>query len=271
MDVWNMMDYNKLVFEKRDMEYILQQKNRFCAFTVKNIMIYTKYFADALIRHTFNLMISAQYKHCDMLGLYHDEETPIDQLCNKKNPKYKDWPAWHHLLVDCQKHFKFSINMENTLTFGYTSEKIYTGLLANTIPIYFGNKDIAKIINLDRIIYCEIPDQVVVDLREEWWEQQKVIKRALGVSERKDPDANRTLQILMDPLVKKWALEQYGPYLQSCVDEMIEIDKNYTQYKWKLSQDIVPRNSFEKSHYDGSVIVKSIIDIMKYLKSPLFE
>ena len=41
-------------------------------------------------------MITEQYKHCDMIGLYHDDETDINYLCNNKNPKYKDWPASHH-------------------------------------------------------------------------------------------------------------------------------------------------------------------------------
>ena len=272
--VWNMMNYDKLVLEpkyRHTLDEIISEKTRFCSFTVKNIMIYGKYFADALIRHTFNILINEQYKHCDMLGFYHDKETDINYLCNKKNPKYEDWPAWHHLLVECQSPYKFSINMENTLTYGYTSEKIFTGLLANTVPIYFGNKDIGDIINLDRIIYCELPDQIVVDARKEWWTEQSIIKDKLGVPRRNQPDENRTLQFVMDPYIREWAVKTYGKYMQPCIDQVIAIDKNDSLYRWKLSQDIVPNNSFEKSHYDGTIIVNAIIDILKYLKSPLFD
>ena len=161
--------------------------------------------------------------------------------------------------------------MENTLTYGYTSEKIYTGLLANTIPVYFGNKEIEKIINLDRIVYCRIPDEKVVSLRNEWRSARKEMQVRLGVDQRSNPDDNGTLQILMDPLVKKWAVNSYGPYLQKCIDEVIEIDQNDTLYKWKLAQDIVPNNSFANSHYDGTVVTDSLLDIMRYLQSPLFD
>eukprot|EP01084_Bolivina_argentea_P015613 29263_1 len=270
--VWNLMNYNKLILNKsEDINNIISHKNRFCSFTVKYLMLYGYYFADAFIRHTFNWMISEQYKHCDMLGLYHDDETSINQLCNNKNPKYKSFPAWHHLLVECQQNYKFSINMENTMTYGYSSEKIYTGLLAMTIPIYFGNKDIGNIVNLDRIIYCELPDQIVVDMRKEWWQQKHIIIKELGLDTRTNPGQNKTVQIMMEPMIKKWAMEGYGPYLQKCVDEMIAVDNNFTLYKWKLSQNIVPHNSFKRSHYDGTITVESIINVMKYLESPLFH
>lgn len=98
-DVWNLMNYDRLITDYGDDDGLRQQaverafaeKERFCSLTTKNIMIYSKYFADALVRHSFNVMISEQYKRCDLLGLYHDKDTPKNVLCNDNNPKYKVW------------------------------------------------------------------------------------------------------------------------------------------------------------------------------------
>ena len=118
-------------------------------------------------------LVSTQYKFCDLLGGYSEtvwnssmyEQTPHHLRCNDHdNPSIQNENG-HWLTVHCQKPFKFSINMENTATFGYTSEKIYSGLMAETVPIYFGNKEIADIVNLDRIIFCDIPDDVLVAQR----------------------------------------------------------------------------------------------------------
>lgn len=53
-----------------------------------------------------------------------------------------------------QKNYKFSIAFENTLYPGYTTEKIFEALTANTIPIYYGNPLISKDFNPDCFINC---------------------------------------------------------------------------------------------------------------------
>ena len=93
-DVWNLMNYDRLVTAEgvdidKEVDRVFAEKKRFCSLTTKNIMIYSKYFADALIRHSFSVMMAEQYKRCDLLGLYHDEDTPKEVLCSDANPKYK--------------------------------------------------------------------------------------------------------------------------------------------------------------------------------------
>ncbi len=51
------------------------------------------------------------------------------------------------------KH-KFSIAFENSSRSGYTTEKLPTAIIANTIPIYWGNPDIGKEFNEKRFINC---------------------------------------------------------------------------------------------------------------------
>eukprot|EP01084_Bolivina_argentea_P015612 29262_1 len=268
----DLMNYNKLITNKFNnnelyIDEIIKHKKRFCSFTVKTFFMWGSYFSDALIRHVIHYMISKQYKYCDMLG-FHYEKYNRNLLCSDKNIKYIGTAAYtmHHLLVECQKEFKFSINMENMGSYGYTSEKIYTGLIANTIPIYFGNKNIHKIINIDRIIFCDINDNILFHKRKEYKQFYRHLKK-----EYDDFQINKTAADIVIKIVLNWAVDNYGMYLQSCVDEVIEVDKNDSLYRWKLSQPMIPKNTFSNSHYDGTIISKSFIDALKFLQSPLFE
>lgn len=58
-------------------------------------------------------------------------------------------------MVECKEKFTFTLDMENSQVEGYVSEKIFTGLLAGNIPVYFGAYDIEKYINPKRIIICK--------------------------------------------------------------------------------------------------------------------
>lgn len=50
---------------------------------------------------------------------------------------------WRRLSVEQKRPYKFSIAAENAMCPGYTSEKIITSFLAWTIPIYWGDPEIA--------------------------------------------------------------------------------------------------------------------------------
>ena len=58
--------------------------------------------------------------------------------------------------VDLYKDYKFVLAIENKDMNGYFTEKINNPLIANSIPIYWGNKKVFDYINKKRIIY--IPD-----------------------------------------------------------------------------------------------------------------
>lgn len=77
--------------------------------------------------------------------------------------------------LEFQKKHKFVIAFENTSTSGYTTEKIIGAYAAGTVPIYWGNPQIAKEFNADSFINCndygltekgepEIIDQIVRDI-----------------------------------------------------------------------------------------------------------
>lgn len=80
---------------------------------------------------------------------------------------------------DIKSMYKFSIACENASFCGYTSEKVFSSLCAHTVPIYWGNPDIAEDVNPKAIINAnefknkeELIDYVrYVDTHDEIWMQ----------------------------------------------------------------------------------------------------
>ncbi len=74
----------------------------------------------------------------------------VDSLGKHLNNVGKTGTGWHGHSSECVKiksRYKFSIACENAWFPGYTTEKLLTSLEAHTVPIYFGNKDVAADVN----------------------------------------------------------------------------------------------------------------------------
>lgn len=56
--------------------------------------------------------------------------------------------------LEFAKDYKFSMTFENSAMSGYTTEKIFEGFAAATIPIYWGSKRVAEEFNPDSFINC---------------------------------------------------------------------------------------------------------------------
>lgn len=56
--------------------------------------------------------------------------------------------------IEFQKGYKFTMAFENTGTRGYTTEKIIQAFASSTVPIYWGNPDIAAEFNPKAFINC---------------------------------------------------------------------------------------------------------------------
>jgi hypothetical protein len=132
-------DSNEL-FTKDD----LNKKEHFCSF------VYSNYLADENRKVFFEKL--SQYKKVNSGGRYLNNTGEI--IDNK--------------LAFELKH-KFSIAFENSSNIGYTTEKLLNSFSAKTIPIYWGNPEIAKEFNDARFINChkyENFDQVIEKIKE---------------------------------------------------------------------------------------------------------
>ena len=119
-----------------DAAQVLRTKTKFCAFAYSNNMCATRNrFAEILSQHV----------HVDGSGLMlrslrHPPPRPT-------HPRY----LWH-ASVDFYRPYKFVIAFENSLGLHYTSEKLSYALLAHTVPIYWGNPQVAEYFNPERFI-----------------------------------------------------------------------------------------------------------------------
>lgn len=75
-----------------------------------------------------------KYKHVDCPGKV------LNNMSFPRTP-HGDWVSEK---LDFLGNYKFTIAFENSDTPGYTTEKLIHPLLANSVPIYFGNTDVAK-------------------------------------------------------------------------------------------------------------------------------
>lgn len=160
--------FSELDDSKKDIDakIILKEKTKFCNFIYSNPKAHPM--RDALFYEI------SKYKKVDSLGM-HLKNTEIEDTRNME--------GWEKISIQLKSKYKFSIAAENAKFVGYTSEKLMTSMMANTIPIYWGNPMVGKWFNeksfinamdydspgelIDRIkeidqnddLYCEIISQ----------------------------------------------------------------------------------------------------------------
>lgn len=111
-----------------DDEYYLQKK-KFCNYVVSNPN------ADEMRDRMLDAL--NKYKTVDSGGRYR----------NNVGGPVEDKIAF-------AKQYRFSLAFENSSTNGYTTEKIFEAFAADTIPIYWGSKSIAKEFNPAAFVNC---------------------------------------------------------------------------------------------------------------------
>ena len=120
-----------------DIREELQRKEGFCNF------IYSNPNGDIHRKLLFEEI--NKYKRVDSLGEY---------LNNKKIDKAIGTNLTETVInsIELKRKYKFSIACENACYRGYTSEKIWTSLQANTIPIYWGDPTVDLEVNSEAFI-----------------------------------------------------------------------------------------------------------------------
>ncbi|MGB4595854.1 MAG: glycosyltransferase family 10 [Anaerolineaceae bacterium] len=153
-------DYEKIKLPRaKPIDFNLR---RFCCFLVSNERASERI-------EMFNLL--SQYKKVDSGGKVLNNvgyRVPSDQ---------KEKLAW-------MQNYKFSIVFENSEYPGYTTEKLFDGLQANTIPIYWGNPLVVKDFNTRAFINCH-----------DYSDFQAVVEEV----KRIDADPNLQLSYLNEP------------------------------------------------------------------------
>lgn len=230
---------------------IINNKTNFCVMIVKSVYKRGTYLPDSLVRHALFHLLSKQYKQCHSRGSSYIQPKNISRCSSKLG----DIGSFL-----CMKDYKFSITMENTLREGYMSEKIFNGIFADTIPIYFGLPDIEKYnVNIDRIVYCNVSNHKILFMRS----QQRNRGKIWMIDGLQNTPTDQQLIA--------WAVMQLKDELQPCIKEIIELDINPIKYLHKVKQSIFKSGTVEKSDFDGYYLGLGFRDILKTLKSYIFE
>lgn len=111
-----------------------------------------------------------------------------------------------------QKDYKFSIAFENSSTSGYTTEKILQAFSAGTIPIYWGNPNVARDFNEKSFINCH---------------QYKNFEEVVEVIKKIDQDDELFKQYLSEPIGNEKqfpedALKKYKEFIIQICDQTPE-------------------------------------------------
>ena len=155
------LHYNYEYFKNgyiNDYEFLLKEKpnitnvpSKFCSFVAR-----ANGYPSCPREYFFNQL--SNYKNINSHGSYLNNSPliPMGDTSKYENSLFK---------VNCISDYKFNLCFENSHgctkspidhTYvndsGWLSEKIYESLLSNTIPIYWGNKDIHKDLNTKRFI-----------------------------------------------------------------------------------------------------------------------
>ncbi len=112
-----------------DAHEVLREKTKFCAFVSSNPFCATR-----------NRLL-------EILGHYHRVDSAGPALPNRPIV-----PRPSSRTIEFYRPYKFVLAFENSLALDYASEKLWFALRARTVPIYWGNPQIAKYHNPERFI-----------------------------------------------------------------------------------------------------------------------
>lgn len=116
---------------------VTNESLKFCNF------IYSNPHAFPTRDQIFNLV--SRYRKVDSLGAH---------LNNTNKASSRGKIDWKELSIKLKSQYKFSIAAENEYFEGYTTEKLLTSFQAHSIPIYWGNPDVAEEYNSNAFINC---------------------------------------------------------------------------------------------------------------------
>lgn len=126
--------------KKIDFKKIKKEKTKFCNF------IYSQ---DISLRNNFFKRLS-KYKKIDAPGRCMNNMFSIGEYDSPKKSRMSQ--DWIKEKLNFLNQYKFTIAFENSFESGGVSEKITHPMLVNSIPIYFGHKDIEKDFNTKSFI-----------------------------------------------------------------------------------------------------------------------
>lgn len=197
-----------------DPEAVLRNKTRFCNFIYRVRLPF---------RERFCAELSRQYKQVSAPGISMNN-------CSDLGSRSSD--AWQTDKIEYLRAFKFTIAFENSRRIGYTSEKLYDALAADTVPVYWGDPRVDAVVNPDAL--------VVVDAD---WDED--VLPWLRLSEKRvpfrpflrEPSVTNKIRGRANDL-SRWlrARVPYKKGFESAIEQIRHLDNDDKAYMTKLAQ-----------------------------------
>jgi hypothetical protein len=185
-----------LIKKEKSIEKIKKEKTKFCNFIYSNHVPFRNKFFKKLNK----------YKHIDSPGKCMNNMLPIG--IHKNVNKSRISKDWEKEKIDFIKPYKFTIAFENEIRSGYNTDRIIHSYLANSIPIYFGDKMIDKDFNANVFINCHnfknfeeaIKKIIEVDKNDEIY--LKMLKQPLFAHKNSFTNATKRIEKRFEEILK---------------------------------------------------------------------
>lgn len=189
----------KLIESKKiPLSEIKKEKTKFCNFL---------YFHHVPLRDEFFKKLN-KYKKVDAPGKCMNNIPPLGNKKDCRDSRFSN--NWYEEKLKFLKPYKFTIAFENTSYPGYVDEKIYQAMVANSIPIFWGDPLIHKDFNvksfinvhnfknmdevIKRIIEIDQDDKLYEEMLKQpwlpnnkptkWFDENRILKRLVEIVER---------------------------------------------------------------------------------------
>jgi len=189
---------------------------------------------------------------CEQLAKYKHVDCPGRVLNNMSGSILdRDDMNWEAGKIEFLKDYKFTIAFENSSTIGYTTEKMVQPLLANSIPIYWGNPGITREFNPKAFINCN-----------DYNSFEEVIEKIKELDSNDELYMEMLKQPPMQPDYKFDIEEQLENFLYNIIEKgNVPTGRNprnlYLDYNEKLMRDVVNYKKI-KARYNKYRILSAI-------------
>ena len=235
----------------------LEFKNRYLRIPLYNLFQYKKYFKLALEVHKQNYL--KREKFCNFVYSNGNADKKREEFYNLLS-QYKKIDSGGRYLNNIggpvedkfsfQQQYKFSIAFENSSDIGYTTEKLIEAKAAGTIPIYWGNPEIAKEFNTKSFINCHDYNNF-----EEVVEEIKKI----------DNDDELYFKYLKEPFsYNETMLEEYDKKLENFLYSIVENNQKMRSDSQAIK--LYASDSLKYKNLRENKFVKPYLKLLKKLK-----
>jgi hypothetical protein len=166
------------------------------------------------------------------LQQYRPIAAPGRSMNNCSGLSARDSGDWQREKLDYLRKFKFTIAFENSRRIGYATEKLYDALRANTVPIYWGDPLVDRVVNPGALIVVDgdWENDVLPWLQ---LPQQRMPYRPYA----RDRSLLNRISGRSDDLLQ-W-LRSRVPYRRGfadAIEEILALDRDEAAYKRKLAE-----------------------------------